>query len=165
MSRGVYPVACCVPAPPPSEELLHAVKQTVVSVWPFQWGIFSPPRNRAKKQNVNLETKRKKQSDKCHHDATISGETARPTPTRTHTRGATTITTQQHPRMSWTQMHHTHKYKYNTQLMAWQMQELMRRACLNCDESYIYLLLACSCPGLTHRLWWDFSNNLHQSPV
>lgn len=77
VSCGQAVVLC---AAPPSEELLHAVKQTVVSVWPFQWGIFSPPQNRAKKQNVNLETKRKKQSDKCHHYATISAGTARPSP-------------------------------------------------------------------------------------
>lgn len=77
VSRGQ---ACCVMCWSPSEELLHAVKQTVVSVWPFQWGTFSPLQNKAKKQDVNLETKRKKRADKCHHYATISTETARPTP-------------------------------------------------------------------------------------
>lgn len=57
MSLGVYPVArsgvLCA-GTPPLEELLHAVKQTVVSVWPFQLGTFSPLQNRAKKQDVNL---------------------------------------------------------------------------------------------------------------
>lgn len=89
MSLGVYPVARPVMlcGGSPSEERLHAVKRTVVSVWPFQWGTFSPPKNRAKKQDVNLEPKRKKRADKCHHYATISTETARPTPTHapTHT--------------------------------------------------------------------------------
>lgn len=77
--------ACCAVCWSPSEEPFHAVKQTVVSVWPFQWGTFSSPQNTAKKQDVNLETKRKKRADKCHHYATISAGTARPTP-NPHTR-------------------------------------------------------------------------------
>lgn len=57
MSLEVCPEAkfavLCAGAPR-LEEPLHAVKQTVVSVWPFQWGTFSSLQNKAKKQDVNL---------------------------------------------------------------------------------------------------------------
>lgn len=128
VSRGQ---ACCVVCWSPSEELLHAVKQTVVSVWPFQWGTFSPLQNRPRNKTSIWKPSGR---NELTNATTMPPSALRPQglpPTHARPCGATTITTQRHPRMCCT---HTERTKINTA----NGTDGMHPACLNYAEKFYF---------------------------